>query len=41
MANKNGQGPKGTGPRDGHGGGKGTGTSKPAGPKKGGGKGGC
>jgi len=41
MPNKNGKGPKGQGPRDGHGGGKGKGTSKPAGAKKGGKKGGC
>ena len=47
MANKDGKGPKGQGPQDGHGGGKGKGkgkgkgTSKPAGPKTGGGKGGC
>jgi len=41
MPNKNGKGPKGRGPRDGHGGGKGKGTIKPAGAKKGGKKGGC
>jgi hypothetical protein len=41
MPNKDGKGPKGRGPRDGHGGGKGKGTSKPAGAKKGGKKGGC
>jgi len=39
MPNKDGKGPKGEGQKDGHGGGKGKGTSKPAGPKKGGGKG--
>ena len=41
MPNKDGKGPKGEGPKDGHGGGKGKGTRKPAGPKKGGGKGAC
>jgi len=41
MPNKDGKGPKGTGPRDGRGGGKGTGTQKPAGKKKGGKKGNC
>jgi hypothetical protein len=41
MPNKDGKGPKGEGPKDGHGGGKGKGTSKPAGPKKGGEKGDC
>jgi len=41
MPNKDGKGPKGRGPKDGHGGGKGKGTSKPAGPKKGGKKGEC
>jgi hypothetical protein len=45
MPNKDGKGPKGEGPKDGHGGGKGKGprkgTSEPAGPKKGGEKGGC
>jgi hypothetical protein len=41
MPNKNGKGPKGNGPRDGHGGGKGKGTGKGAGPKTGGKKGKC
>lgn len=41
MPNKDGQGPKGQGPKDGHGEGKGKGTSKPECPKKGGEKGGC
>ena len=41
MPNKDGKGPKGKGPKDGHGRGKGKGTNKPAGPKKGGEKGGC
>lgn len=41
MPNKDQKGPKGGGPRDGHGGGKGKGTGKPAGAKKGGKKGGC
>jgi len=39
MPNKDGKGPKGQGPKDGYGGGKGR--SKPAGSKKGGKKGGC
>jgi hypothetical protein len=39
MPNKNGKGPKGRGPRDGHGGGKGKGTSKGSGPMTGGKKG--
>lgn len=41
MPNKDGKGPKGEGPRDGHGDGKGKGTAKPAGAKQGGKKGGC
>jgi len=41
MPNKDGRGPKGTGPRDGHGGGLGRGTAKPAGPKTGGKRGNC
>lgn len=41
MASRNGKGPKGRGPRDGHGGGKGRGTSKPQGRKTGGKKGKC
>ena len=36
MSNKDGKGPKGQGPKDGRGGGKGKVTSKPAGSKKGG-----
>jgi len=41
MPIKDGKGPKGQGPKDGHGEGKGKGTSKPDDPKKGGKKGGC
>ncbi len=41
MPNKDGKGPKGEGPRDGHGAGKGKGTTKPAGAKQGGKKGDC
>ncbi len=41
MPDKNGKGPKGDGPRDGHGAGRGKGLKKPAGGKKGGKKGGC
>jgi len=39
IPNKDKTGPKGRGPRDGHGGGKGRGTSKPSGPMTGGQKG--
>jgi hypothetical protein len=41
MPNKDKKGPKGQGPKDGHGEGKGIGKGKPAGPKKGGKKGEC
>ena len=41
MPNKDGKGPKGRGIRDGHGGGKGCGTSKPQEKKTGGKKGNC
>ena len=41
MPSKDGKGPKGRGIRDEHGGGKGKGTSKPLGTKKGGKKGSC
>jgi hypothetical protein len=41
MPNRDGKGPRGQGPRDGRGGGRGRGPMKPAGSKKGGRKGGC
>jgi len=41
MPGKDGKGPKGQGPKDGRGGGKGRGTQKPSGPKTGGKRGNC
>lgn len=41
MPNRDGKGPKGSGPRDGHGGGKGRGTGSGSGRKTGGRKGKC